>query len=181
MFIRLFLIGMLCGCVSGCSVATYSHKLEDYSGSDRVGMTFDNRNLDYIRVYPNTKECINLDASDNGYTNNAVGFQTKLNNKELGFPEIPESSPMKREFWVSAKGNIAVRMIAPNGVADTITFKPVIGNYYYVTGVLVSPYSSRHLTVYEVFKTDKGFYDRRPVTDLAIKNCKVFESRFQQF
>ncbi|MHA6312098.1 hypothetical protein ACX3P5_12720 [Pantoea sp. S-LA4] len=60
--------------LTGCSVATYSHKLQDVETGDRVGITFDNRNLDYIRVYPETKTCINLDAKDNGYTNNAIGF-----------------------------------------------------------------------------------------------------------
>ncbi|PKX82053.1 hypothetical protein A0G02_16140 [Pectobacterium peruviense] len=178
---KILLIGVGAALLSGCSVATYSNKLEDYQGTDRVGMTFDNRNLDYIRVYPNTDRCINIDAPENGYTNNAIGFQTKLNNKELGFPEIPETPTMVREFWVSAKNNIAVRMIAGNGGFRTVTFKPVVGNYYYITGEFAGPYSARRLEVYEVFKTEKGYYDRRLVKDLMLKNCGQFTSRMQKF
>ncbi|WP_448649649.1 hypothetical protein ACSHWC_15745 [Pseudomonas fluorescens] len=167
--------------LSGCSVATYSHKLEDVQGTERVGVSFDNRNIDYIRVYPNTAACINLDDPHNGYTNNAVGFQTALNNKLEGFPEIPETPPLRREFWVSAQHNIAVRMIAGNGSYSTVTFKPVVGSYYYVTGLFVNPYAPRKLTVYEVYKTEKGYYDKRPVTDLALNNCEDGASRLQQF
>ncbi|MEI7368353.1 hypothetical protein WCT94_12040 [Pectobacterium sp. 1950-15] len=178
---KMLLIGMGAVLLSGCSVATYSHKLEDYQGADRVGITFDNRNLDYIRVYPTTDRCINIDAPENGYTNNAFGFQTKLNNKELGFPAIPETPTMIREFWVSAQHNIAVRMIAANGGFSTVTFKPVVGNYYYVTGKFVDAYSPRCIEVYEVFKTEKGYYDRRPVKDLMLKNCGGFDSRVHKF
>ncbi|WP_198338630.1 hypothetical protein [Pectobacterium parmentieri] len=178
---KILLIGVSAVLLSGCSVATYSHKLEDYQGADRVGVTFDNRNLDYIRVYPTTDRCVNIDAPENGYTNNAFGFQTKLNNKELGFPAIPETPTMIREFWVSAQHNIAVRMIAANGGFSTVTFKPVVGNYYYVTGKFVDTYSPRRIEVYEVFKTEKGYYDRRAVKDLMLKNCGQFSSRMQKF
>ncbi|WP_350327313.1 hypothetical protein [Pectobacterium aroidearum] len=178
---KMLLIGMGAVLLSGCSVATYSHKLEDYQGDDRVGITFDNRNLDYIRVYPTTDRCINIDAPENGYTNNAFGFQTKLNNKELGFPAIPETPTMIREFWVSSQHNIAVRMIAANGGFSSVTFKPVVGNYYYVTGKFVDTYSPRRIEVYEVFKTEKGYYDRRPVKDLMLKNCGGFDSRVHKF
>ena len=178
---KMLLIGMGTILLSGCSVATYSHKLEDYQGADRVGITFDNRNLDYIRVYPTTDRCINIDAPENGYTNNAFGFQTKLNNKELGFPAIPETPTMIREFWVSVQHNIAVRMIAANGGFSSVTFKPVVGNYYYVTGKFVDAYSLRRIEVYEVFKTEKGYYDRRPVKDLMLKNCGGFDSRVHKF
>ncbi|MEH2922183.1 hypothetical protein ACFFL1_15810 [Samsonia erythrinae] len=181
MFEKMVFIVVSAVLLSGCTVATYSHKLEDDQGSERVGITFDNRNLDPIRVYPTTERCINLDAPENGYTNNAIGFQTKLNNKELGFPAIPETPTMIREFWVSAQHNIAVRMIAANGGFSTVTFKPVVGNYYYVTGKSVGPYSPRRIDVYEVFKTEKGYYDRRPVKDLMLKNCGQFSSRMQKF
>lgn len=167
--------------LSGCSVATYSHKLEDVQGNERVGLSFDNTNLDYMRVYPNTAACINLDDPHNGYTNNAVGFQTALNNKLEGFPEIPESASLRREFWVSAKQNIAVRMITANGSYSTVTFKPVIGSYYYITGLFVNQYAPRKLTVYEVYKTEKGYYDKKPVTDLALENCNDGSFRLQQF
>lgn len=181
MFEKIILIGISAALLSGCSAATYSHKLEDYQGAGRVGITFDNRNLGNIRVYPTTGRCINIDAPENGYTNNAIGFQTTLNNKQLGFPAIPETPTMVREFWVSAQHNIAVRVIADNGGFNTVTFKPVVGNYYYVTGKYVDAYSPRRLDVYEVFKTEKGDYDRRPVKDLMLKNCGQFASRVQKF
>jgi len=167
--------------LTGCSVATYSHKLQDVQTGDRVGIAFDNRNLDYIRVYPETKKCINLDAKDNGYTNNAIGFQTKLNNKLLGFPEIPETPELRREFWVSAKDNIAIRMIQPNGAYDTVSFRPKVGSFYYVTGLFTSQYTPRSLSVVEVYKTDKGYYDRKPVEDLKLENCDDGSFRLQHF
>lgn len=178
---KLLLLPLFTLALTGCSVATYSHKLQDVNDKERVGITFDNRNLDHIKVYPNTKDCINLDDKDNGFTNNALGFQTKLNNKILGFPEIPETSPMRREFWVSAKNNIAIRMIRPNGNFETITFKPTIGSFYYVTGELVGQYSPRKLSVVEVFKTEKGYYDKRPVTNLKLSNCKDDSFRINHF
>ncbi|MBK0002578.1 hypothetical protein IBT46_15180 [Erwinia sp. S38] len=174
---KTLLAGMLLTTLTGCSVATYSHKLQDVESGDRVGISFDNRNLDYMRVYPNTAECINLDSPDNGYTNNAIGFQTRLNNKLLGFPEIPETPVMRREFWVSAKGNIAIRMIADNGSFHTVSFKPNLTSYYYVTG----SYKSGEVFVYEVYKTEKGYYDKKPVTDLQLKNCDDGSFRFQKF
>lgn len=181
MKIYLLALPFLALSITGCSVATYSHKLQDVESGERVGITFDNRNLDYIRVYPNTKDCINLDDKDNGYTNNAIGFQTKLNNKILGFPEIPETSEMRREFWVGASNNIAIRMIQGNGSFDTITFKPTIGSYYYVTGTLVSQYLPRKLTVFEVYKTEKGYYDKKPVENLKLSNCKDDSFRMTKF
>lgn len=172
MKIHLIIMLSLSLLITGCSVATYSHKLQDAKGEDRVGITFDNRNLDYVRVYPNTKDCINLDDESNGYTNNAIGIQTELNNKILGFPEIPETSEIRREFWVNASNNIAIRMIRDNGNYKTITFKPKVGSYYYVTGEFISVYSPRKLTVFEVYKTEKGYYDKREVEDLNLSNCK---------
>lgn len=180
--LRIMLSATVAGVLlSGCSVATYSHKLEDVQGGQRVGVSFDNRNIDYIRVYPNTVTCVNLDDPQNGYTNNAVGFQTAMNNKIEGFPEIPETPPLRREFWVSAQKNIAVRMIAANGSYSTVTFKPVVGSYYYVTGLFVNQYAPRKLTVYEVYKTEKGYYDKKPVTDLALENCEDGTFRLQKF
>jgi len=167
--------------LTGCSVATYSHKLQDSTSDERVGLTFDNRNLDFIRVYPDTGECINLDNPDNGYTNNALGFQTKLNNKILNFPEIPETPEMRREFWVSAKKNIAIRMIRPNGSADTITFKPKVDSYYYITGNYTGQYTPRELSVVEVYKTEKGYFDRKPVDNLNLHNCKDGSFRINKF
>ncbi|RYC39271.1 hypothetical protein CTN06_17045 [Pectobacterium zantedeschiae] len=178
---KILLIGISAVLLSGCSAATYSNKLQDYQGTDRVGITFDNRNLDYIRVYPTTDRCIDVGAHENGYTNNAFGFQTKLNNKALGFPAIPETPTMIREFWVSAQHNIAVRMIAANGGFTTVTFKPVVGNYYYVTGKYVDAYSPRRVEVYEVFKTEKGDYDRRLVNDLMLKNCGQYALKSPNF
>lgn len=174
---KIALSGVLISALSGCSVATYSHKLQDVTSGDRVGITFDNRNLDYMRVYPETAQCINLDAAINGYTNNAIGFQTRLNNKILGFPEIPETSVMRREFWVSAKGNIAIRMIADNGSYKTVSFTPTPGAYYYVTG----SYKTGEVFVSEVYKTAKGYYDKKPVTDLGLKNCDDGSFRLQHF
>ncbi|HGE6737079.1 TPA: hypothetical protein ACGCBI_000501 [Serratia marcescens] len=167
--------------ITGCSVATYSHKLQDVENGERVGVSFDNSNLDSIRVYPNTKDCINIDDKENGYTNNAIGFQTKLNNKILGFPEIPETSVMRREFWVNATNNIAIRMIRANGEFDTVTFKPTIGSYYYVTGEFISQYSPRALTVLEVYKTEKGYYDKKPVKNLKLSNCEDGSFRMIKF
>lgn len=157
--------------ITGCSVAAYSHKLQDAKEGPRVGITFEN-NDSYIRVYPNTKDCINLDDEDNGYTNNAIVLQTKLNNKTLGFPEIPETSGMKREFWVNASNNIAIRIIANNGTYKTVTFKPKIGSYYYVKGAVINEYQDKRLAVFEVYKTEKGYYDKKEVKDLKLSNCK---------
>lgn len=167
--------------LTGCSVATYSHKLQDHEGKQRVGITFDNSNLDYIRVYPDVGECIDLDYKDNGYTNNALLMQTALNNKILEFPVTPVTSKLRREFWVSAKGNIAIRMIRADGKYDTVSFKPRADSYYYVTGVLVSEYLPRKLSVMEVYKNEKGFYDNKEVYSMGLTNCEDGSFRMSKF
>ncbi|WP_255556963.1 hypothetical protein [Sodalis sp. dw_96] len=181
MFKYTLLIGIAVILLNGCSGASFSHKLKDSHDEKRVGIAFDNRNLDLIRVYPHTGDCINLDDPDNGFTNSAIGFQLMLNNKIENFPEIPETSVMRREFWVAAEKKITIRMFAGNGSYRTVTFKPVIGSYYYVTGLMIDPHFPRVLTVYEEFKTEKGYYDKRLVHDLGLKNCQDGFFRIQNF
>lgn len=183
MLIRMLALIVIPFCLSGCLIYEYNTSLEDYEGSDRVGIAFDALNTGSIRVYQNVVGCVNVDNKGN---RNIRGLFSGNDTKLIGVPEIPGMKKERKEFWLDGSSNIAIRRMYTRDTGyrekttytEGLSFRPVLGNYYYATIV------NDKLFLFEISKDEKGNYIGRPKENLKLRTCpgaSTFVGRKLQF
>lgn len=134
-----FLVVFLLFFVSGCTIdgATHGKNLNDYNGTEKVGVVFDvSHNID-LYVYPETRGCIDSGSDQRGYVNGAIFFRnTKLTNKKIGSPEFLGMPILRREFWLSSKDKIVIVEYSYDNFFSKplyiTSFQPQPGKFYYI-------------------------------------------------
>ncbi|MBQ4767742.1 hypothetical protein F9U42_11430 [Pectobacterium versatile] len=182
-FIGLVGVLLLSGCSTLSTVRDYNRDLTDYTGNKKAGIAF---SIDYnqVRVYPETKSCIDLYSKDNGFVPRSILGVS--GSKKIGFPEAEGMRKNSQEFWVSANDNLAIRVIYSGEtgsknffspkvtVSDSvIVFKPQFDAFYYVTVDFKSHNfeTGKYLRVYQVIEDSSGEKKLKHVEILDIKNC----------
>ncbi|WP_226790014.1 hypothetical protein [Rahnella sikkimica] len=177
---------LLAGCSTLSTVHDYNKNLTDYTGDKKAGIAF---NIDYsqVRVYPETKDCVDLYSKNNGFVPRSIFENSGLSeSKKIGIPEAEGMRKGSQEFWVSANDNLAIRVLytgktgaknffAPKiAVSESIiAFKPQPGAFYYATVDFHNqdPETGKYLRVYQIVKDSTGREQLKHVDILNIKNC----------
>ncbi|MEM0675094.1 hypothetical protein AAHA48_18270 [Dickeya oryzae] len=171
---------LLTACSSLTTVSDYNKDLTDSLADKRVGIAFDMNN-NRTRVYPETKTCIDLYSKNNGFVP-----VMRLSKKSIGMPVVDEMSDKHQEFWVSANGYIAVRVLytgennhrsffSPDVLVSesVIAFKPEAGSFYYVTIDFNdrNAETGKYLRVYKIVDNASGEKTLQHVDMLNLRNC----------
>ncbi len=171
---------LLTGCSSLTKIGDYNQDLTDFSGDNKVGIGF-SMNNNRTRVYPETKACVDLYSRNNGFVP-----VMRLSKKSIGMPTVGEMSDKRQEFWVSANGYIAVRvlytgenndrsMFSPGVLVSesVIAFKPESGSFYYVTIDFRDRNlaTGKYLRVYKIIDNASGEKTLQHVNVLKLQNC----------
>lgn len=148
---------------SACS--TGPKMLQDFEGGDKAGIAFDSstqaRNLFIIAQ---TKDCLNLNEEQRGLIYYPSSSRSRLSNKKIGVPEILGMSAIRREFWLSAKDNIAMVIVKDyhvNKILSGFMFKPEPNAFYYVD----NDYKNGDtIMIYKIVRQNSGIYKKVSVT-----------------
>ncbi|KHN50076.1 hypothetical protein OI69_15750 [Pectobacterium fontis] len=174
----LFLVLLLTGC---STVSDYNKNLTDYTGDKKSGIAF-NIGYNQVRVYPETKNCIDLYSKNNGFIPRNV-FSGR---KNIGIPDAVGMKKDNQEYWVSANDNLAIRVLYTGETGSKnlflskatvsesiITFKPQPGAFYYVTVDFENHNlaTGKYLRIYQIIDGDTGEKQLKHVEILNIKNC----------
>ncbi|AIA70521.1 putative lipoprotein [Pectobacterium atrosepticum SCRI1043] len=177
---------LLTGCSSISTVRDYNKNITNYTGDKKVGVAFDTDN-NQVRVYPETKACIDLYSASNGFLpRGAFDFRGLSDKKRIGIPEVEGMRKISQEYWVSANNNIAIRVIYTGDTGtnnffslkqivseSVIVFKPQPGAFYYVKVDFdnQSVEARKYLRVYQIIEGSTGGEQLKHVEILNVKNC----------
>ncbi|MGV8924448.1 MAG: hypothetical protein ACOH2G_02045 [Ewingella sp.] len=177
---------LLTGCSIFSTVSDYNKNLTDYSGDEKVGIAF-NISDDQVRVYPETKSCIDLYSKNNGFVPRGLMSNGAFSNgKKIGMPEVEGINKKSQEYWISANDHIAVRVLYTGEKRRTniwtpkvtvsesiISFKPQPGMFYYVTVDFdhQNVQTGKYLRVYQIENDSAGVKKLKHVDILKIDNC----------
>ncbi|MDE8741849.1 hypothetical protein PZA22_12170 [Pectobacterium polaris] len=185
-FMGLVGVLLLTGCSALSTVRDYNRNLTDYAGNKKSGIAF-NIGFNQVRVYPETKDCIDLYSKSNGFIPRVIfGGSALSDSKKIGVPETEGMSKGSQEFWVSANDNLAIRVIytgetgsknffSPKVIVSesVITFKPQSGAFYYVTVDFENKNfeTGKYLRIYQIIDDSIGKKKLKHVEILDVKNC----------
>ena len=177
---------LLTGCSTLSTVRDYNRSLTDYSGNKKSGIAF-NIGFNQVRVYPETKDCIDLYSKNNGFVPRVIfGGSSFSDSKKIGVPEAEGMKKGSQEFWVSANDNLSIRVIytgetgsknffSPKATVSesVITFKPQSGAFYYVTVDFENQNleTGKYLRIYQIIDDSIGKKKLKHVEILDVKNC----------
>ncbi|MCL2892520.1 hypothetical protein [Brenneria tiliae] len=172
---------LLMGCSTLTMVHDYNKDLTDYTGDKKTGVAF-NIQKNQVRVYPETRSCIDLYSKNNGFIDNNAWSD----GKKIGIPEVEGMSKRRQEFWLNASDNLAVRVLYTGNTGATnifepkitvaesfIVFKPEAGAFYYVTVDFKhqDPKTGKYLRIYKIVDNGAGKKELKHVEMLNIHNC----------